>query len=287
GSTDNTSQRIQKYGDRIRYLPKPNGGQASALNFGFAHAHGEIVCLLDADDFFAPAKLARIAEAFQRDPSLGLAYHRAKEWKAQTDHSSDDLFAPVSGDLRQHPERFTLYTPQPTTCVAFRRSVLAPLLPIPESIRMNADCFLVALVPFLAPVLAIPEFLSVYRIHGRNSFYVDDEHVPLDVRRKRLLTSQTVIAQMLAWLAAHNYTADSSPVRSLMERWDGLIDREAFTLAPPGRLRYFRYLLRSYSHRLPLMSWRLILMNYLDALAALIVGYRRFPRWQKWRESHL
>src|SRR5262249_21648517 len=50
GSMDDTSQRIQKYGDRIRYLPKPNGGQASALNFGFAHARGEIVCLLDADD---------------------------------------------------------------------------------------------------------------------------------------------------------------------------------------------------------------------------------------------
>ena len=287
GSTDDTSERVMKYGSRISYLYKPNGGQASALNLGFANAHGEIVSLLDADDFFAPTKLARIAEAFERDRSLGLVYHRAKEWNAETGESYGDHFISISGDLRQHPERLALYTPQPTTCVSFRRSVLAPLLPIPEDIRMNADCFLVALVPFLAPVLAIAEFLSVYRIHGRNSFYVEDEHVPPDVRSKRLLTWQTVIAEMRAWLAIHNYSKDSPAVRSLIERWDSLIDREAFALAPPGRVDYFRYLLRSYRHRVPLMTRRLMLLNYLDAFAALVVGYRNFPRWTKWRESLL
>src|SRR5229473_6986834 len=67
GSTDDTSERIKKYGSRIEYFYKPNGGQASALNFGIAKARGEIVTLLDADDFFLPGKLARVVEAFQRD----------------------------------------------------------------------------------------------------------------------------------------------------------------------------------------------------------------------------
>jgi glycosyltransferase involved in cell wall biosynthesis len=31
---------------------KDNGGQASALNAGFAVSKGEIICLLDADDAF-------------------------------------------------------------------------------------------------------------------------------------------------------------------------------------------------------------------------------------------
>jgi glycosyltransferase involved in cell wall biosynthesis len=35
GSTDDTSERIKKYGPRFRYLYKPNGGQGSALSFGF------------------------------------------------------------------------------------------------------------------------------------------------------------------------------------------------------------------------------------------------------------
>ncbi len=38
GSTDDTSERLQKYGDTIRHLRKSNGGQASAFNFRFAES---------------------------------------------------------------------------------------------------------------------------------------------------------------------------------------------------------------------------------------------------------
>src|SRR5437899_2145170 len=84
GSTDDTSEHVRKYGSSIRYFYKPNGGQASALNLGFANARGEIISLLDADDFFLPAKLARVAEAFQRDPPLGMFYHPFLEFDMQT-----------------------------------------------------------------------------------------------------------------------------------------------------------------------------------------------------------
>src|SRR6266404_4268062 len=58
GSTDDTAERVKRYGTRIEYLRKANGGQASALNAGFAKARGEIISLLDADDYFLPGKLA-------------------------------------------------------------------------------------------------------------------------------------------------------------------------------------------------------------------------------------
>jgi glycosyltransferase involved in cell wall biosynthesis len=38
GSTDNTQERLQKFGEAIWYFKKPNGGQASAFNFGFEQA---------------------------------------------------------------------------------------------------------------------------------------------------------------------------------------------------------------------------------------------------------
>src|SRR5579864_3972849 len=160
GSTDDTAERVKKYGSRVDYFQKANGGQASALNFGFAKACGEIVALLDADDMFVPTKLSCVAQAFQADPKLGMVYHRTREWKAETDEYREYEFFPVSGDLHKEPEKFAYYIPQPTTCVCFRRSSVEPLLPIPENIRMNADCFIVALIPFLAPVLAMPEFFS-------------------------------------------------------------------------------------------------------------------------------
>src|SRR5579864_9845486 len=74
GSTDDTAERIKKYGDKVRYFRTPNRGQASALNLGFTECRGEIVSLLDADDVFFLGKLARVAAAFERDASLGMVY---------------------------------------------------------------------------------------------------------------------------------------------------------------------------------------------------------------------
>src|SRR6266436_4803621 len=75
GSTDDTAERIKKYGSRIRYFYKSNGGQASAFNLGFAKARGEIIALLDADDYWLPGKLGRIVAEFESQPEAGLVYH--------------------------------------------------------------------------------------------------------------------------------------------------------------------------------------------------------------------
>jgi glycosyltransferase involved in cell wall biosynthesis len=58
GSTDDSRETIARYGDRIVPVLQENAGQASATNAGFAASRGDIVCLLDADDFFAPEKVA-------------------------------------------------------------------------------------------------------------------------------------------------------------------------------------------------------------------------------------
>src|SRR5260370_42481676 len=59
GSTDDTHERLRKYGEAIRYLRKPNGGQAAAFNFSFDHARGESIALLDADEALISAKIKR------------------------------------------------------------------------------------------------------------------------------------------------------------------------------------------------------------------------------------
>jgi len=49
GSTDGTEQIVRKYRSRIVYLPKPNGGPASARNHGVRFAHGDYVAFTDSD----------------------------------------------------------------------------------------------------------------------------------------------------------------------------------------------------------------------------------------------
>ena len=70
GSTDDTAARMRPYGDRVRYLPKTNGGTGSARNLGIAQARGEFVAFLDGDDLWLPRKLETQMAAFQREPSI-------------------------------------------------------------------------------------------------------------------------------------------------------------------------------------------------------------------------
>ena len=72
GSTDDTPERLKKFGHAITYLRKPNGGQASAFNLGLRFARGKYVALLDADDYWLPGKLPRIVEEFEKHPGAGM-----------------------------------------------------------------------------------------------------------------------------------------------------------------------------------------------------------------------
>ncbi|MCT7989011.1 glycosyltransferase family 2 protein [Laspinema olomoucense] len=58
GSTDNTRQVVEQYGDKLRYLYQENQGVAAARNRGILEAKGELIAFLDQDDFFLPDKFA-------------------------------------------------------------------------------------------------------------------------------------------------------------------------------------------------------------------------------------
>ena len=65
GSRDGTFQQARAtHGNhaRVRVFTKPNGGKASALNFGIAHALHEIVIALDADTLFARDTVAELVQ---------------------------------------------------------------------------------------------------------------------------------------------------------------------------------------------------------------------------------
>jgi glycosyltransferase involved in cell wall biosynthesis len=166
GSTDDTQERVQKFGEAVRYLRKANGGQASALNFGFEHARGEAIALLDADDLWLREKLGRVYEAFERHPAAGMVYHRTYLWNGAEETSEDTYFIPVSGIVPESRRALLLYPMVGTSCLAFRRNALKGLLPVPEGLRSQADAYLTALIIFVAPVAAVSEFLGKYRLHG-------------------------------------------------------------------------------------------------------------------------
>ena len=80
GSPDGTGAVAEEAfrGDpRVTVFVKPNGGKASALNYGIKRAAGEIVICLDADTVFEPDTIAELVAPL-RDPAVGAVAGNAK-----------------------------------------------------------------------------------------------------------------------------------------------------------------------------------------------------------------
>lgn len=77
GSTDNTEQIALEWvskDERIKYLPKVNGGVSDARNYGIDRALGEFILPLDGDDKIAPAYIDIALTVFKSNPDTKLVY---------------------------------------------------------------------------------------------------------------------------------------------------------------------------------------------------------------------
>ena len=275
GSTDDTERRLQQFGDAIRYLKKPNGGQASAFNFGWPHARGEFIALLDADDVWLPNKLRRIDEAFLRQPDAGMTYHRLYEWTEDGKLATGGHFIPVSG--RVTDSRFSLlcYPMMQASSLVFRRRALEDLLPIPEVLRTQADAYLTALIIFISPVLAVDEYLAKYRIHGANLFHCQNAEPSRSQLENRVAMREALVWAIREWLDKHGIDATTPNVRDYLKQWRKAQEADSFALEAPNRWSYFLHLLEFPMLYSELMSARQLMYSYLRAFAALVLGYRR------------
>jgi len=75
GSTDNFEQVIQKYHNIITCMQSgPDGGQASAIATGSEMVAGDIISWLNADDYYFPDTLEKVASVFEEHPEVDVIY---------------------------------------------------------------------------------------------------------------------------------------------------------------------------------------------------------------------
>jgi len=174
GSTDRTFSIAQSFAPRVRCLFKSNGGQASAFNAGLPLLSGEVIAMLDGDDWWAREKLSRVVEAFDRHPDVGMVGHGLLQ--------TDEQGRTIGSVLPRQSYRLDIHTAANARCfdllkgffgtskVAYRRSILARALPVPESLVIEADEYLWTLAIAQAPALLLNEPLFYYRFHTNNLF---------------------------------------------------------------------------------------------------------------------
>ncbi len=280
GSTDDTRQVVAGFGSRVRYLHKPNGGQASAFNCGFQHARGEIVALLDADDRWHPAKLWRVMREFDAHPEAGMVYHpfeyqdvsRNVSWK-------ETHFPAISGIVPASRRDLLLFGSVSTSGMALRRTSLAPLLPVPESLRILADGYLGYLMIFVAPVVAVNEFLTNYRVHGENlcSFAEGTERK----LRQRLDCSEQVARQVRLWLE-QRFGAELPPeIGAYARRHELVTERVRFETYGATRREFYAHLRATRELYSPVWSSGYRALQRTFSLAALIFGHHGYYKLQE------
>jgi glycosyltransferase involved in cell wall biosynthesis len=283
GSTDNTRERVAKYGERVQYFYKANGGQASAFNHGVTRARGDLIALLDADDYWLPSKLSKVVDAFQNGEDVGLVYHRLQKFRTENYEWSAGEFNAVSGFVPADLKSILLYTACQTSGLTFRAELVRRLLPLDERMIISADALLAALIIFLGPVVAIDEPLAVYRIHGANLYFHGANGVDPARQSRRIETLRVVLEEMDKWLAAHGYDLGQREILAFRWRWRSLYDTEEFALRAPGRLRFFKHLRRTTKNMSPCLNRRIRTVNWINTMASLLVGYHRYGDLDRWR----
>ena len=173
GSTDKTPEIVRRFGPRVRLIRKKNGGQASSFNAGIPECRGEIVAFLDGDDWWAPEKLRRVVEALERDPEAGIIGNGITEVLENGDERSEVLHETPRFriDSRQGALIFRRRKSQlGTSRMTVRAEILRKILPVPESIVIEADEYIFTLAGAYSVVSILGEPLTYYRIHTGNLF---------------------------------------------------------------------------------------------------------------------
>lgn len=178
GSTDGTWDVLAPYRGRgVRVLRQANRGQAAALNRAFRVSTGEIVCFLDADDVWAPEKVATVVDVMTREPEVGLVHHAVRVIgpDGAVFPSFPDKGTKAEGDVARTMWRTLLrwrFSPFSTLCL--RRTVAQLVFPLLTSMRGNADDLIAPAASLLAPVAYVPRQLVLYRVHGRNMWAAEE-----------------------------------------------------------------------------------------------------------------
>jgi len=196
GSTDNTTEVLQPFQNRIRYLHQENQGVHAALNTGMRAATGDYIALLDSDDVWLPNKLERQMRALEEEPDAGLAYCLAQVIDAAGEVKTDRevLGRPVSNPRDAYAELLR-DNPVPALTAVFRRDCLHEVGFFNSDFKAMTDWDLWIRIADHWPIVFVPEVLASYREHESNTWHLMVQNGRVERERLMLLKNASKSAR--------------------------------------------------------------------------------------------
>ena len=192
GSTDNSRQIINSYGNKLTPVFQENRGMVPATNVGFSLSQGEVIFFLDADDIFFPHKVEEMVKYFlqviPQNPAV-LIFHRLE---ITTDEGGIRIIRPrrlrtVDGKKKNNtfeklsdPESayqyvqkwgFLPFIASRNSGLSLTRSLARCLFPLPEERALFQGRLLVYGSMLLGSVYGTSQVLGSYIIHKDNATY--------------------------------------------------------------------------------------------------------------------
>jgi glycosyltransferase involved in cell wall biosynthesis len=199
-SRDETLGILEAFRDpRLRVIRQArNAGVCRTFENALREARGEVIFLSDQDDLWRADKVTRVLEVFDRDPDATLVLSNGELIDGQGQRLGETLQAGKSFSLGAVANlvrnRFQ------GSAMAFRREILAAVLPFPQRIPMH-DSWIGIVNALVGKAVYLPQCLISYRRHEGNA--TSRSHGPIGLmikQRWRLLRALAARSGELAGL---------------------------------------------------------------------------------------
>ncbi|WP_083322574.1 glycosyltransferase [Hymenobacter lapidarius] len=250
GSTDETVEVLEGYGDRITWWSAKDKGFVDAVTRGVAKATGTILAVQSSDDYYLPGAFRAMAAGFEHYPEASFI--------SGGEHTIDLAGNVVSsgsprGEITPHTILFQAIPPQHATFV--KRRYFEETGGMRLAVDMCADIDQWYRIAHLAPGHYIPEMVAVYQLHPDQRTATSDKWYPNLVKMVELTEEESRYGSV--------FRLSDEERRNLYPYWE--INWTSKRDPAAGRAIAMRYLpsLLSYSTR----TRRMILGNTVNQVA--------------------
>jgi glycosyltransferase involved in cell wall biosynthesis len=173
GSTDETVDVLNTYGDSLIWWSARDKGFVDAVTKGVARATGEILAVQSSDDYYLPGAFRAMAKAFQQYPAA--SFISGGEYSIDLQGNVMGSSNPA-GEITPRTILFQTVPPQHATFV--KRRYFEETGGMRREVDMCADIDQWYRVAHLAPGHYIPDMLAVYQLHPDQRTVTSDKWYP-------------------------------------------------------------------------------------------------------------